>query len=67
MKDSTRDTIVKVLIMYKKKSQYSIFNKPPQGRKSLTEIIFSIYTRVIPQNIFKANSFSHLVTEVRRQ
>lgn len=45
MKDSTRDTIVKVLIMYRKKANIAFFNKPPWKKKSLTEIIFSIYTR----------------------
>lgn len=63
MKDSTRDKIVKVLNMYRKKSQYSIC----QQQKKVKLKLFSPYTHTSElKNISKANSFSHLVTEVRR-
>lgn len=44
--------------MYRKKSQYSIYQQKER-------IIFSIYTHTHLKNISKANSFSHLVTEVK--
>lgn len=57
MKDSTRDKICKSPQYVQKKSQYSIYQ---QKKKN-----YFLHIHTYLKNISKANSFSHLVTEVR--